>query len=175
MIDPRREARFIWKEFEIYQLQMGESIVWFRFDTSVSAYNRVYDEGGRDYHIGVRVPALWVDQSEDVETYTPDGRRPTQRLNFAVSTRSLAECGIDVTEAHGARQRDHSLPMAHPWLDDRLNDVLWYDDRFWSISNFQIRGRLMSEDVVIGVSGIELQTPDESLFDKFPQDYQYWS
>ena len=178
-IDTRREQQHIWKEYGRFYKTIGEEVIWFKFDTDASQWDDVYDEGGRSYKPGIRVPALWVDQIEDPEQYSGEGRRPTQRLRFAVSASSLAMRGINTQEAHGntigALKPSAPYPAqtgrpAAAWLDDRLNDVVFYDNRFYSLSNFQIRGRLQTQDVVIGVAGIELILDDEVDFDFFPYD-----
>jgi hypothetical protein len=166
VIDSRREALNVYKQFDRYHGVVGESLVWFKFDTVESTYHDVYDEGGREYQDGTLVPVLWVDQIEATETYGPEGERPTQRLRFAVSAQRLRECGVSTTEAHGLRSYDEILDA--PWTDDRLHDVVYYDGRFYEVSNFQIRGRVFMEDVVIGVTGIETQPSDERIWDHFP-------
>lgn len=165
MIDSRREVGHIFKEFGRLHNNIGESVVWFKFDPE-SSYDAIYDEGGRSYVPGISVPVLWVDQVEDGEAYSPEGRRPTQRIRFACSARSLNETGIGATEAHGGRLWD-APPEGKPWWDDRLNDVVYYDGRYYEISGFNIRGRAR-QDVIVGVSGIETQASDELTFDLFP-------
>lgn len=168
-IDPRREAAHISREFNRFQHTIGEAILWFCFDVQASKYDDVYDEGYRRYESARKVPVLWVDQQESAEDYGPEGRRPTQRLRFAVGARTLLECGIPVTEAHGNRIYDYQADPT--WKDDRLNDIVYYDGRFYEISNFQIRGRLQTEDVVIGVSCIETMTADELNLDAVPSSW----
>ena len=167
----------ITKEYQSYYRVIGEEIIWFRFDTVNSRWNDVYDEGGKTYLPGVRLPALWVDQIEDPEQYAPDGRRPRQRLRFAVGAWEMNARGIGSTEAHGRKLDTVPPPAADPiqvgrpynnWLDDRVNDVVYYDKRFYSVSNFQIRGRAQFDDAIIGVSCLELIPDDESVFDLFP-------
>lgn len=165
MIDTRREAQHVFKELSRYQNKVGEAVIWFKFDLE-SSYDDVYDEGGKNYLPGVAVPVLWIDQIEDVETYSAEGRRPTQRIRFACSARTINETGIDATEAHGGRLWD-TKPESKPWWDDRLNDIIYYDGRYYEISNFQIKDR-MRQDIIIGVSGIETQPSDERVFDLFP-------
>lgn len=176
-IDARREQRHIWKEYKRFSGQIGEEILWFKFDMDGSSYDDIYDEGGKGYLPAIRCMALWVDQIEDPEQYSGEGRRPTQRLRFAVSGEELQLRGISTYEAHGASlgylRPDAPYPPqpgrdAAPWLDDRLNDVVFYDNRFYSVSNFQIRGRLKNRDVIIGVAALELKPEDESVFDFFP-------
>lgn len=165
-VDLRREANKIAKQLVGYHKVIGESVLWFVFDSLNSHYDPVYDEGFRRYERGRKVPILWVDQQESAEDYAPEGRRPTQRLRFAVGARQLWESGIPVDEAHGGRIFD--TPPSTRWREDRLNDLLYYDGRFYEVSGFQIRGRVQGQDLVIGVSGIETQPSDELNLDTVP-------
>jgi hypothetical protein len=164
-MDTRREANQIQKHFMRHHTDIGEAIIYFRFDADVSEYDRVYDEGFRKYHTGVRVPILWVDQMEAVEDYSPEGRRPTQRCRLACAARSIYEAGISITEVHGNRLQDP--PSLGSWRRDRMHDVFYYDGRFYEVSGFQIRGRVQGEDVIIGVTGIESFPSDDMNLD-FP-------
>lgn len=172
MIDMRRETHHIWREMGRMQNTIGEAIVWFLFDTTTS-HDRVYDEGGRDYLPGVLVPVLWIDQIEDVERYAAEGRRPTMRLRTAASAHAIYETIGKNVEAHGGRVWDTRPVTNKPWFDDRLNDVLFYDGRFYEVSNYQIRGRAQESDVVIGISGIETDGVDERLWDLFPANITF--
>jgi hypothetical protein len=165
-MEVRREAREIWKHFGRYQLTIGESVIYYRFDADASSYDEVYDEGYRRYHSGVRVPILWVDQTEATEDYTSEGRRPTQRLRFAVSAREMYEAGFSVTEVVGNRLQDTS--PSDIWRRDHHHDVCYYDGRYYEISGYQIRGRVQGEDVIIGVTCIETFPDDDMLFDYQP-------
>src|SRR5262245_54001598 len=107
-MDPRREARQIHKHFGRYHTSIGAAIIYFRFNYVDSSYDEVYDEGYRRYWPGIRIPILWVDQTEATEDYAPEGRRPTQRIRLAVSSREMHEAGISITEAHGNRLNDTS-------------------------------------------------------------------
>ena len=168
MVDTRREVNHVFKELSRYQNKIGEAVIWFKFDVD-SSYDRVYDEGGKNYLNGIAVPVLWIDQSEAQEAYAAEGRRPTQRIRFACSARAINEAGIDATEAHGGRLWD-AKPVGKPWWDDRLNDILYYDGRFYEVSDFQISGRAR-QDVIVGVSGIETQPEDDRIFDLFPTTF----
>lgn len=168
-MDTRREVREIWRHFGRYQDDIGEAIVYFKFDADNSVYDRVYDEGYRRYQTGIRIPILWVDQSEATEDYAPEGRRPTQRLRLAVSAIKLHEAGISVTEVHGNRLTDESPSII--WRYDRVHDIMYYDNRYYEVSAFQIRGRAKGEDVIIGITGIETFPSDDMLLDFAPKTY----
>ena len=165
-MDVRREAREIWKHFGRYTSDIGEGCIYYRFDATNSEYDRVYDEGYRKYHIGIKIPILWVDQSEAPEDYAAEGRRPTQRIRLAVSASALHEAGVSVTEAHGNRLTDGSPSLV--WRYDRNHDILYYDNRYYEVASFQIRGRLKGEDVIVGITGIETYPGDDMRFDFKP-------
>ena len=165
-MDTRLEIREIWKHFGRYHNQMGETILYYRFDAVHSKYDRVYDEGFRRYHPAIRIPVLWLDQQEATEDYSPEGRRPTQRLRLSVSARDMYDAGISVTEAHGNRLQDTS--PSDTWRQDRMHDILYYDGRYYEVSGFQIRGRVKGEDVIIGITAIETFPDDDMAFDYTP-------
>lgn len=165
-MDTRREVREIWKHMGRYQDDIGEAMVYFKFDASASTYDDVYDEGYRRYEVGIRIPILWVDQSEATEDYAAEGRRPTQRIRLACSALKLHEAGISVTETHGNRLTDGSPSIV--WRYDRMHDLFYYDNRYYEVSAFQIRGRAKGEDVIIGITGIETFPADDMLLDYTP-------
>jgi hypothetical protein len=103
---------------------------------------------------------------EAVEDYSAEGRRPTTRMRCAVSARSMYEAGISVTEVHGNQLTDTS--PSEVWRQDRMHDIYWYDNRYFEVAGFQIRGRVQGEDVIIGISGIETFTADDTLLDMLP-------
>jgi hypothetical protein len=165
-MDPRLEVREIWKHMNRYHNTIGETILYYQFDAENSHYDRVYDEGYRRYHVAVRIPVLWLDQQEATEDYSPEGRRPTQRLRLSVSAQSMYEAGISVTETHGNRLQD--ISPSEIWREDRMHDILYYDGRYYEISSFQIRGRVKGEDVIIGITSIETFPDDDMIFDFTP-------
>jgi hypothetical protein len=165
-MDTRLEVREIWKHFGRYHNDVGETLLYYKFDSEISAFDRVYDEGNRRYHTAVRIPILWVDQQEATEDYSPEGRRPTTRLRLSVSARDMYEAGVSVTEAHGNRLQDDS--PSDIWREDRVHDILYYNGRYWEVSAFQIRGRVKGEDVIIGISAIETFPGDDMIFDYVP-------
>jgi hypothetical protein len=165
-MDSRRESAHIQREFARYTNKIGEQVIWFEFDVDSTQYDRVYNEGFRRYRKGRNVPTLWIDQGEAPEQYLPEGRRTIVTLRFAVGARAITEVGIGLQEAHGHRVWDRGL-INDSWFDDRLNDLCYYDGRFWEINNFQIRGRTQGLDNILGVTCTETYPEDEYTFD-FP-------
>jgi hypothetical protein len=168
-IDTRREIAHIQREFQRRQCETGEAVIWFMFDPDRTTYDDVYDEGFRRYKRGISVPGMWFDQGEAPEQYTAEGRRTVVTLRFAVGARTITEVGIGILEAHGHRVYDKGL-IKDTFFDDRLNDIVYYDGRFWEVTNFQIRGRYR-EDTILGVTCTETYPEDEYTFD-FPPAFR---
>lgn len=156
-MDIRREMELINRRlFDKYQADIGEAVVWFEFDSTTSTYDHVYDEdsmeGGRAYRPGVLVPVLWITESDDPETYTPDGRRPTPTLRFTVPGRKLVDCGIS-NPVDSARH---------------LNDIVIYRGQYWAIGDYQTRGRLR-ENLMVGVNATHIMPDDEMALATLPE------
>ena len=116
-IDMRREANRIFRAFDRYQKDVGETVVWFRFDTVNSRYDEIYDDGYRTYLTGILVPALWLDEIEDPEQYNDQGRRPTQRIRLPMreGQRSLnLSNAVAVTVFEAWRQNGFAGAMPPP-------------------------------------------------------------
>ena len=173
-MDARRERNNIFKHLDRFHTNIGGTVVWFKFDLLNSQYDPTYDEGGKSYHIGKIVPYLWIDKVEPVKTMGAEGQRATERLHAAFSVRTLDETGIGGHEAGGLRRRDPQSPDL-PWVDSRLNDMLFYKDRWWEINGFNIRDQVKEMPVVVGVTAIETQLRDEHMWDLFPGNYRYAS
>ena len=46
--------------------------------------------------------------------------------------------------------------------------IFYYDNRYWEVSGYQIRGRVKGEDVIIGITGIETFPTDDMILDEIP-------
>jgi len=162
MVDVRREVEHVWDNYRRYHKDTGEIVVWYElqpFGTTAgtdSLYDDVYDEGlsstgGLQYQTGVVVPVIQVQENEDTKRAMPDGRHPLQTVNGVVSVKDMRDAGIsDATE-----YRKH------------LNDMFFYDGRYYSVTMYRIRGR-GRDDVIIAFEGIEKYVDQEFAFDPGP-------
>lgn len=164
-MDVRRELGLIRKHYKSYQDQAGETIMWFEFvplgasAASTSLYDDIYDEGirgtgGRKYKPGVVVPVLMITESEDQKRAIPEGRQPTQLVNFVASIEDFNKAGVTA-----------------PWeYQPRLNDMFLYDGRYFSVVSYRVRGRAR-DDVMLVVEGIETYLSQEMMNDVGPDPY----
>lgn len=154
-----REINEIRKHYRRFHRESGESIVWYEFvplgtaASSSSVYDDVYDEGnystgGKRYTAGTVVPVLLITESEDQKRAIPEGRQPTQLVNFVASIQDFRDAGIDA-----------------PWeYQNHLNDIFQYDGRYFSVVSYRVRGRAR-DDVMIVVEGIEVYINQEMVND----------
>ena len=160
-MDVRRELDLINKHFRRHRNVAEESIVWYEFDPLGSAsvnsnYDDVYDEGvpgtgGRKYLPGVFVPVLLVSEAEDEKRSIPEGRQTVQNIDLFIAIKDLREAGV-------------STPWEYRY---HLNDILYYDGRYYSIYSYLVRGRL-KDDVFVLVKGIEIYVNQEFVNDPNP-------
>jgi hypothetical protein len=158
-MDSRRELGQIRKHYRQYHRAVGEHITWFEFIdfNSGSTTDDVYDEGnsgtgGKKYNTGINLPVLMVTETEDTKRAIPEGRQPVQVVNAVLSIQDARDAGL--TE-----------PFEY---QKHLNDMFFYDGRYYGVSLYRVRGRA-KDDVLIIVEGIEVYIDQEMPFDPGPE------
>jgi hypothetical protein len=162
-MDLRREVRHVWDNYDWYQTHFGEPVLWYPFvpfgtnaETS-SLLDPVYDEGiggngGRRWSTPLLLTSVMVTETEDQRRSIPEARNPIQLTNVIFSMRDLLVA---------------NLP--EPWeYQEHLNDMFYYQDRFFSVNSYRVRGRAKIEDVIVVVEGIEVEVPEEMVNDPGP-------
>lgn len=149
-MDDRRELAYAFRTYDRFTQGMGEEVEWWELDTTASSLHPVYDEpGNRVYKSPVRVTMIQIDETEPVEISGHEGRHSTGSIRASVTAKALREAGISATHA--------SAPQ-------HLNDVIYWNGRYFGVGSFQIRGRIRG-DVVIGVSAVEVMEFEEYVYD----------
>lgn len=162
MTNVRREADHIWDTYRRYHRETGESLVWYELQpfgstaATDSVYDDVYDEGlastgGLRYQAGVVLPVIQIQETEDTKRAQADGRLVVQTAIGVLSVKDMRDAGIsDVTE-----YRKH------------LNDMFFYDGRYYSVTGYRSRGRVRDE-LIIGFEGMEKYMDQEFTHDPGP-------
>lgn len=161
-MDPRVESSLINKHVRQHNRDVGEAIIWFEFmplassPSAGSVFDDVYDEGnhgagGRDYAGGVLVPTIYVEEVEDRFTAQEEGRQPTQNIRVTVLYQDLERAGV----TNPSEYKKH------------LNDMFYYDNRYYKVHDYHVRGRLPGE-IVVGIQGYEVYLDQEFVNDPGP-------
>jgi hypothetical protein len=160
-MDPRRELDLINKHFRKHHSTVGETVIWYEFNPLGSAsvtsqYDDVYDEGtpglgGKRYLPGVVLPTLLISETEDQRRAIPEGRQPVQNIDLTIAIQDMRDAGISTPYEY----RNH------------LNDLMFYDGRYYSVFDYRVRGRLQ-DDIFVMVQGLELYINQEFLNDPDP-------
>ena len=162
MTDVRKELSLINKHIRQHGRVAGSNIVWFPFigfsEDNGSMWDDVYDEGapgqgGREYGEPIVLPTIYIDEQEDRFTLQEDGRQPTQNVYVVMLFADVKLAG---------------LAMPHEY-DLHLNDVFYYDGRYFKVNQYRVRGHIQ-EEVVIGVHGFEVYVDQEFTLDPGPAD-----
>lgn len=172
-MDSRTELSLINKHVRQHNREAGEVVYWFEFDwnepaypassfpspalySELPTYDDVYDEGGpgprgRRYSGGLAIPTIYVEEFEDQFTLQDDGRQPIQNLAVTILFRDMELAGL----SDPAEFKRH------------LNDIIFYDEKYYKVWEYRVRGRLPSE-VIIAVRGFEIMIDQEFPFDPGP-------
>jgi hypothetical protein len=161
-VDDRVELSLINKHVRQHNREAGESVFWFEFvpfadsASAGSVYDDIYNEGppgvgGRSYSGGLVVPCIYINENEDLFTAMEDGRQPTQNIILSVLFEDMRQAGVQNPDEYNSH----------------LNDIFFYDQRYYKVRDYHVRGRLPSE-VVIGIEGYEVMVEQEFPFDPGP-------
>lgn len=164
MVDVRRELSLINKHIRQHNRDAGETVVWYQFvplgddPTEDSTYDYIFDqgpmgEGGRRYAPGIVIPTFTIEEVEDQFTRHDDGRQPVQNIHIVMLYDDVRKAG-----------------MQQPWeYKEHLNDLVFYDSRYYKVKSYRVRGRL-EDEVVVGVNAFEVMIDQEYTFD-YPPPY----
>ena len=166
-MDVRRELGLINKHVRRRNRQAGEQVIWYQFkplNTGGSLYDDVYDEGtpgvgGRSYSRGIAIPVIYAVEMEDEYRAIAEARQPTQNLQLTILYEDAVNAGMDDAGEYNSH----------------LNDIAQYDNRYYKIASYKVRGRLNGEtfevpngEVVIQVSAYEVFVDQEFPFSVGP-------
>ena len=163
MVDVRKELSLINKHVrQHHRDSSGEQVIWYEFlpfaasASAGSTYDDVYDEGdvgagGRVYRPGVPIRTIYVEEVEDQFTAQEDGRQPTQNLYVVMLFDYVRRAGLQTPREY----------------QPHLNDLFTYDNRWFKVNDYTVRGRL-EDEVVLRVRGYEAYMGQEFVFDTIP-------
>lgn len=159
-MDSRTERSLINKHARRQSRNLGYSMLWYEFLDfgQGSEYDDIYDTGpagpeGRSYKAGVSIPILHFDEIEDESRAMPDGRQPVQNIIVKLLMDDMIKVGV-----------------TEPWeYEKHLNDIFYFDSRYYSVYRYRARGALKGEVIVL-VQGIEIFPDQEYVFDNTAQE-----
>lgn len=159
-MDPRIERGLINKHVRRKTRNLGRSLLWYEFIdfNEGSEYDDIYDTGpagpaGRSYRQGISIPIIHIEETEDDSRAIPEGRQPVMNIDVRLLMDDMIKVGI-----------------TEPWEYVRhLNDIFYFDGRYFSIYRYRPRGLLKGEVVVV-VQGIEIFLDQDFVFDNSPEE-----
>jgi hypothetical protein len=166
MVDTRRELVLINKHVRQRNVEAEERYVaWYEFrpfaaaPSAGSVYDDLFDEGrpgdgGISYEPPKLVPTIYAMEREDEMRAIPDARRPVQVVDLTILYKDMERSGV-----------------SNPWeYQPHLKDVFFYDDRFYRVFDYHVRGAMWGQhgrdgNSVIGVQGVEFYQDQDWPFE----------
>lgn len=139
---------------------IGEHVVWYEFQEfgAGSTYDDIYDEGpvgaaGLSYNAPLFIPTIYAEEVEDESRAMEEGRQPTQNVKLT----------IRLTDAIAAGMED---PAGE--YQPHLNDIFYYDSRYYQVYKYKARGRMEGNEVLLTVEGVETYLDQELINSNTP-------
>lgn len=150
-----RELNLINKHIHRQNREAGEAIVWYEFIPlgAGSDFDDLYDESprgtkGLKYKQGVTIPTVYIEEIEDNNRAIDDARMPLQNVRIVMAMDQVIRSGL----THPEEYQPH------------LNDLFFYDGRYYNVIDYRVRGRLR-DDVLLAVEGNESYIDQERMND----------
>lgn len=142
-----------------WQRQIGDSVIWWRFDYSESRQHPIYDEGtgvGRVFYGPWTVPTIHCEHIEGGNTEPRDeGLYQVDQLHVIAEFHQIERTGMTFMDLQtGNYQRDR----------------LAYDNKLFAIQECLVLGQIRRRDIIVSITAIQLKN-DELVDD--PQFSQY--
>ena len=139
---------------------IGEVVAWFEFKNlgSGSTYDDIYDEGpvgaeGLSYEDPIFIPTIYAEEVEDESRAMEEGRQPTQNLKLTIRLSDAIHAGMkDATGEY----------------EEHLNDIFWYDGRYYQVYKYRARGRMEGNEVLLVIEGVETFLDQELINSNTP-------
>lgn len=123
-----------------YQAQVGVEIYWYAYnpDDNIATHD-VYDEGGRSWKPGVRLPAMLPNVDYATEVDREAGLQQVREIQLLIQPEMWQRRGLP-----------------DPKSRDRVLDRLRFDGLLYEVSRFQLEGRIGRFYAIYVVNATEL-------------------
>lgn len=153
------ETTLIHRGLRGWQRQIGDSVIWWRFDYASSHIHDIYDEGtgvGRVFYGPWNIPTIHTEHVEGANTEPRDeGLYMVDTLHVIAEFRQLQKIGLTRQDIEtGNYQRDR----------------LAYDNKLFVVDECLILGQIRRRDIIVSVTATQIKN-DELVDD--PQFAQY--
>jgi len=133
--------------------QVGDEILYYRFNTDDSVMHDIYDEGdgvGRVYDGPYRIPTIHVTREEGLNQDTDTGFYYNDGIHITAGYQQFVNSGLTKMDI------EH-----HLYLKDRFV----YDGRVFRVTRIEVLGQIQKRDLVVGIDATQVK-PDELVNDE---------
>ena len=144
-----------------YQREVGQLVLWFRFNEAATTAHPIYDTGPqRQWYPPVLVPAYISEYLRARKNFDDDGLYFVDHLHMIFSYDAFFRTG---------------MPDPDPNGQNHLNDRVAFDGRLFSVSAFFPQGRVADRFLTISVdvNQVKQEEMDEDV--EFTMFAPYWN
>lgn len=123
-----RDIRSAWEGMKLAQTEYGQYVVWFRFNSTATTSDPVYDTGPqRAWYPGITLPCQLAEYSRAGQNFDDDGLYLVDRAKLIFSWFAFFST---------------TIPDPDPYGQDHVNDRVVIDGHLFTVNSFVPRGRV---------------------------------
>lgn len=141
------------KGLEGYQSNYGTSVYYYRFDSTSSEEDPIYDESsgeGKVYKNPIPLPVLSAYHGEGAVQQLPQGQYDVDTAHLRTSYDQIRRAGLT------------SMDLA---TQNYKSDRFVYDNMVFRVTQITIIGQVRGRDVIAAIEGVQVK-PDELVNDR---------
>lgn len=143
------ETTLIHRGLRGWQRQIGDSVIWWRFDYAQSQMDPIYDEGtsvGRVFYGPWTIPTIHCEHIEGTNTEPRDeGLYQVDELHVIAEFRQIQEVGLTFMDLRtGNYQRDR----------------LAYDNKLFQIQECLVLGQIRRRDIIVSITATQIKNDE---------------
>lgn len=162
----RREIRSVERGLRQFQREVGDTVVWYEFDSAKSSGGDTYDEGGIPdpldptliptgaglvFKAPTAIPVVWIRFVTPTAIQTEEGEYTVNRTTLRFARDVMRTSGL----------QNPLDPAAH------FNDRYSYNGFLYRVDGYNPRGWIHNTYLMVDVNGTQLK-PEELQSDSFP-------
>ena len=154
-----RDIRSAYDGMKAYQYEVGQYLLWYRFNKAGTTSDPVYDIGPqRSWYSVVWVPAHIGEYRRAGKNFDDDGLYLVDRVHAVLSYQAFYNSGIQDPD---------------PNFQNHLNDRVGFDGKLFSVSEFLPQGRAADNFLTVSVTMIEV-AQEELVEDAVPAMFRQY-
>lgn len=131
-----------------YQIEVGDFVIYYRYDSINSRLHSVYDEpiaGGLAWRRPINLPVIHAIHLENERDITAEGEYTNDTIELTASFEQLRMSAMSKLDIN---------------TQNYLNDRFVYDGKVFKVIQISIKGQIQSRDLIVRIEGTQVKADE---------------